>query len=90
MNPRKAPTIKAEVEKFLNVGFIYFVPLTKWVSNPIHVDNNKGTIYVCMNFMDMNKSYPKYNFPMPFIDQIIDEFARSEIFSFMNGFLGYN
>jgi hypothetical protein len=27
-NPRKAPTIKAKVEKLLNVGFIYLVSLT--------------------------------------------------------------
>ena len=36
VNPR--PMIKAEKEKLLNVGFIYPVPLTKWVSNPIPVD----------------------------------------------------
>jgi hypothetical protein len=29
VNPRKAPAIKAEVEKLLNAGFIYPVPLTE-------------------------------------------------------------
>ena len=38
MNPRKAPTIKAEIEKLLKAGFIYPVPLMEWVSNPILVD----------------------------------------------------
>jgi hypothetical protein len=38
VNPRKAPTIKVEVEKLLNVGFIYPVPLTEWVSNPVPVN----------------------------------------------------
>jgi hypothetical protein len=32
VNPWKAPTIKAEVEKLLNAGFIYLVPLIEWVS----------------------------------------------------------
>jgi hypothetical protein len=50
VNPRKAPAIKAEVEKLLNVGFIYLVPLTKWVSNLIPVNKKQGTIYVCMDF----------------------------------------
>ena len=27
MNPRKAPTIKEEIEKLLKVGFIYPIPL---------------------------------------------------------------
>ena len=39
MNPIKAPTIKADIEKLLKSGFIYPVPLTKWVSNPVLVDN---------------------------------------------------
>jgi hypothetical protein len=38
VDPRKAPAIKAEVEKLLNAGFIYPVPLTEWVSNPIPVN----------------------------------------------------
>ena len=38
VNPKKAPAIKAEIEKLLKVGFIYLVPLTEWVSNPVLVD----------------------------------------------------
>jgi hypothetical protein len=45
---------------------------------------------VCMDFRNLNKACPKDNFPTPFIDQIIDECGRSEIFSFMDEFLGYN
>jgi hypothetical protein len=90
VNPRKAPAIKAEVEKLLNVGFIYPVPLTEWVSNPVPVNKKQGTIRVCMDFRDLNKACPKDNFPTPFIDQILDECAGSEIFSFMDGFSGYN
>jgi hypothetical protein len=90
VNPQKAPAIKEEVEKLLNVGFIYLFPLTEWVSNPVPVDNKQGTICVCMDFHDLNKACPKDNFPTPFIDQILDECAGSEVFYFMNEFLGYN
>ena len=38
VNPRKAPGIKDEIEKLLNVDFIYPIPLTEWVSNLILVD----------------------------------------------------
>ena len=31
VNPRKAPAIKAEIEKLLKAGFIYPIPLTEWV-----------------------------------------------------------
>ena len=90
VNPRKATAIKAEVEKLLNAGFIFPVPLTEWVSNPVPVDKKQGTIRVCIDFRDLNKACPKDNYPTPFIDQIIDECAGNEIFSFMDGFSGYN
>jgi hypothetical protein len=64
------------------------VPLTEWVSNPIPVNKKKGTICVCMEFCDLNKACPKDNFPMPFIDQILDKCVGSEIFSFMDRFSG--
>jgi hypothetical protein len=90
VNPRKVTTIKVEVEKWLKAGFIYPVQLTQWVSNPVPVNKKQGTIRVCMDFHDLNKAYPKDNFPTPFIDQIVDECAGCEVFSFMDGFLGYN
>jgi hypothetical protein len=40
--------------------------------------------------MDLNKACPKDNYPTPFIDQIIDNCIGNVIFSFMDGFLGYN
>jgi hypothetical protein len=90
VNPRKAAAIKAEVEKLLKAGFIYPIHLTEWVSNPVPVDKKQGTIRVCTDFRDLNKACPKDNYPTPFIDQIIDECAGCEAFSFMDGFSGYN
>jgi hypothetical protein len=89
VNPRKDPSIKVEVEKLLNAEFIYLVPLTEWVSNPVLMNKKQGTIRMCMEFCNLNKACPKDNFPMPFIDQILDECAGSEIFSFMDGFSSY-
>jgi hypothetical protein len=90
VNPKKAVVIKAEVEKLLEAGFIYPVQLTQWVSNLVLVNIKQGTIRVCMNFHDLNKACPKDNFPTPFIDQIVNECAGYKVFSFMDGFLGYN
>jgi hypothetical protein len=43
-----------------------------------------------MDFHDLNKACPKDNFLTPFIDQILDECAGSEVFYFMDGFSRYN
>jgi hypothetical protein len=45
---------------------------------------------MCINYKDIRKSFPKDNFPTPFIDQIINNCARREIFSLMDGFSRYN
>jgi hypothetical protein len=39
-----------------------------------------------MDFRDLNKE----NFPTMFIDEIVDECAGCEVFSFMDRFFGYN
>jgi hypothetical protein len=68
VNPKKTTTIKIEVEKLLNAGFIYPIHLTQWVSNPVSVNKKQGTIRVCTDFRDLNKACPKDNFPTKFID----------------------
>jgi len=64
--------------------------LTKWVSNPVLVTKKEGNNRVCTEFHDLNFACPKDNDPTPFIDQIIDDCAGNKIFSFMDGFSGYN
>jgi hypothetical protein len=89
-HPRKAAPIKLEVEKLLKVDFICPMALTDWVSNLVPIDKKKGTIRVCVDYRDINKAFPKDNFPTPFIDQIVNDCTDSEIFSLMDGFSGYN
>ena len=47
-------------------------------------------IRICIDFRVLNRACPKDNFSTPFIDQILDECAGSEVFSFMDDFSGYN
>ena len=50
VNPKKTPTIKVEIEKLLKADFIYPIPLTEWVSNPVAVNKKEGKIRVCIDF----------------------------------------
>jgi hypothetical protein len=90
VHPHKVVAIKLEVEKLLKVGFVYPIALTNWVSNLVPVTKKQGTICVCVDYRDINKACPKDNYPTPFVDQIVDDLCRSEIFSLMDGFSGYN
>ena len=45
---------------------------------------------MCVDFRVLNKACPKDDFPLPHIDVIIGSVASSAIYSFMDGFSGYN
>ena len=90
IHPKKATAIKAEVEKLLKADFIYLVPLTEWVSNIVPITKKQGTIFLCVDYWDLNKACPKDNYPTLFIDQIIDDCVWCKVFLFMDGFSGYN
>ena len=43
-----------------------------------------------MDFRNLNKACPKDEFPLPNIDLLIDSAVGSSMFSFMDGYSGYN
>ena len=45
---------------------------------------------MCVDFKDLNKACPKDDFPLPHIDVIVGSAASSVMYSFMDGFSGYN
>ena len=47
-------------------------------------------VRMCVDYRDLNRASPKDNFPLPHIDVLIDNTTSFALFSFMDGFLGYN
>ena len=43
-----------------------------------------------MDFIDLNKAYPKDSYRLPCIDQLVDSTAKHQLLSFTDVFLGYN
>ena len=62
----------------------------KLLANGVVVPKIGGKWGVCMDYTDLNEAYPKDNFPLPRIDQIVDATARHEIPSFLDAFSGYH
>ena len=44
----------------------------------------------CVDFTDLNKTWPKDNFSLPRIDQLVDSIARHKLLTFIDAFSGYN
>ena len=82
--------IKEEVEKQLKVGFLSTVNYSEWVANIVPVPKKDGKVRMCMDYRDLNRASPKDNFPLPHIDTLVDNTTINAMFSFMDGFSGYN
>ena len=68
IHPSKVVMVKDEIEKLHIASFVYPIAYTTWVSNHVPVNKKQGTIYVCIEFYDLNGACPKDNFQTPFID----------------------
>ncbi|KAA3483746.1 reverse transcriptase [Gossypium australe] len=53
-------------------------------------DEKDGKVRMCVDYRDLNRASPKDNFHLPHIDTLVDNTAGYSLFSFMDGFSGYN
>uniref|UniRef100_A0A2N9IX63 Uncharacterized protein n=1 Tax=Fagus sylvatica TaxID=28930 RepID=A0A2N9IX63_FAGSY len=90
IKPETILKIKEEVEKQLNAGFLSTVTYSDWVANIVLVPKKDGKVQMCIDYQDLNRASPKDNFPLPHIDTLVDNTATNVVFSFMDGFSGYN
>ena len=82
--------IKEEVTKQLDAGFLEVSKYPQWVANIGPVPKKDGKVWMCVDYRDLNRASPKDNFPLPHIDTLVDNIAKHSLFSFMDGFSGYN
>ncbi|KAK5826749.1 hypothetical protein PVK06_021679 [Gossypium arboreum] len=82
--------IKEEVKKQFDAGFLQVVKYSEWVANIVPVPKKDGKVRICVDYRDLNKASPKDNFSLPHIDTLVDNTAGYSLFSFMDGFSGYN
>ena len=89
-HPDVEAQIIQEIRKLLTVGFIKPIMHPRWLSNIVLVKKKNGQIRCCVDFRDLNKACPKDEFPLPNMDMLIDSAVGHAMFSFMDGFSGYN
>ena len=90
MKPEMLLKIKEKVKKQYDAGFLKEVKYTEWVANIVPVPKKDGKVRMCVDYRDLNRASPKDNFPLPHIDVLVDNTAKHTLFSFMDGFFGYN
>ena len=94
--PRKQPprrpskehtnAVRDEVMKLKKAGAIKEVFYPQRLANTVVVKKKNGKWRVYVDFINLNKACPKYPFPMPRIDQLVDAIAGHPRMSFLDAF----
>ena len=105
LNPIMKEVLKKEVLKLLDVGVIYSIADSKWVSPTKVVPKKSGVIVVtnenneliltsvtsgwrvCIDYRKLNTGTRKDNFPLPFVDKMLERVAGHQFYCFLDGYL---
>jgi hypothetical protein len=64
MNPNYALKMREDLNKLLELGFIYLVKTTHWLSLII-VPKKNGKLQICVDYHKLNVQTKKDPFPLP-------------------------
>lgn len=78
MNPALKDIVKEELQKLLDVGFIYLISDSEWVFHLVISPKKNGKWRICVDYREHNKATRKDHFPLHFIDQILDVFLGNK------------
>ena len=90
MKPKMLLKIKEEVKKQFVAGFLEVAKYPEWVVNIVPIPKKDGKARMCIDYQDLNLASLKDNFPLSYIDILVDNTAKNSLFSFMDGFSRYN
>ena len=88
--PKHNKAVTEKIEKLLEAGFIKEVFYPDWLANVVMEKKSNGKWRMCVDFIDLNKAYPRDSFPLPRIDQLVDSTTEHKLLSFMDAFSRYN
>ena len=89
-HPNSHLVIQTEVDSLLHNGFIKTVKYPEWLANVVVISKKGNKWRVCVDYTDLNDTYPKDSFPLPRIDHIVDASAGHGMLSFLDTFSGYH
>jgi hypothetical protein len=82
--------IREEIKKLLDAGFIREVHHPRWLANPVVLPKAGGKFRMCIDYTSLNKACPKYRFPLPRIDQIVDSTSGCDLLCFLDAYSGFH
>ncbi|VFQ90193.1 unnamed protein product [Cuscuta campestris] len=81
--------MKKEVDMLQAAGHVKEIKYPTWLANVVLTPKGQ-TFRMCVDYTDLNRACPMDPFPLPNIDQMIDETVGCEVMSFVDAFRGYH
>lgn len=78
--------IRKKIDKPLEVRFKIRVQYPRWLANVIIVKKSNGSYKIYVDYTDFSKTYPKDNYSLLHIVQLVDATSGHELLIFMNVF----
>ena len=88
--PERQKAINEQFSKLLQADTIREVEYLEWLANVVLIKKANDKWKLCIDFTYINRACPKYSFPLPRIDLIVDAMAGHELLNFMDSFSGFN
>jgi hypothetical protein len=83
------PIMEREVKKLLDAQILIPLRFSKWVANLVPVRKKNGEIKLCVDFINLNRSSKKDNYPLSKMEHILQRVTGSSRLSMIDGFSGY-
>lgn len=90
LSEERRKLVAVETHKLVEAGFVQEIKYTMWLTNVVLVKKAIGKWRMCVDFIDLNKAYPKDSYLLPNIDQLVDRTAGYQLLSFIDAYSGYN
>jgi transposase InsO family protein len=88
MSTLELQSLKIQLDDLLKKGFIK-PSMSAWSAPALFVKKKDGTLRLCIDYRALNRVTVKHHFPIPRIDDLLDQLASARIFSKLDLASGY-
>jgi hypothetical protein len=85
----KLKELKEQFQELLDKGFIC-PSISPWGASVLFVKKNDGSMRMCINYLELNKVTIKNRYPLPRIDDLLDQLQGAQVFSKVDLCSGYH
>ena len=89
MAPAELRELKAQLEELLSKGFIR-LSISPWGAPVLFVKKKDGSLGLCLDYRQLNRVTIRNQYPLPRIDELINQLQGSQVYSKIDLRSGYH